>query len=144
MKAFNQAPDRWQLMSHVIRRRVQRSATLDAKTARPATAKGLMESATVYQVVAWLQKRGGQIPKKLDHVRIPSWLGTFFVLRSCSTFFLLEHGASTGMGPHGARTGRVGLTWSRLGLASGMGPHGAAWRMGPHGAARTACRINAP
>jgi hypothetical protein len=32
----------------------------------------LMESETVYQVAAWLQKSGGQVPKKLDHVRMSS------------------------------------------------------------------------
>jgi hypothetical protein len=54
------------------------SATPDTTTARPATCKEhggkhcLMKSATVRQVVTWLQKFGDQIPEKLGHVRSSS------------------------------------------------------------------------
>jgi hypothetical protein len=39
----------------------------------------LMKSATVRQVVTWLQKFGDQIPEKLGHVRSSSWFVFFLI-----------------------------------------------------------------
>jgi hypothetical protein len=67
------APDRWQLMYYDVElshTRYDDGAPCDCE--EHGGRECLMESATVGQVVTWLQKFGDQIPKKLDHVRSSS------------------------------------------------------------------------